>query len=915
MLELEMAVLRDFPTQSGTTVSDLRRLRREEQQFVLLGKYRHILQKEDGDGQEGGGVQVEGGLEVVEDAGDSRRMILEPDASSSTTTDSASTKEKIQKKETSPSGFAQNYNPSTFYIGPSYAEEVFKHSVETFPGPSGCEPLTFAFLINDYELHPFTRDYSCAVAEMRALVETCLSIAYFFNAVVAHEYYSCVAKVKEDYLMALTPGVADPDAGVEKTHNIDPDKWTEEEKRQKYKHCGADDIVQKYFLEEGREKFGLPPRFSDLVRQVDARCVKRVHIDLDDAVGRWTSQVPQARIEQLGIRDAVDGMRQSLPLHPTHGHKMWMMSLSYAWMVLIELFHLSRHGALHPDFDLHKHFSLVTDWAATDFYKRKFALCHLVQKVAKENWDQLLSAEEEAEVKEPLVYSLVSTSTTKSTGKIPRRKTTTNRRTTKSTSTTSSMILGATSTSATTTSTHHHEVDIKLNIFNRTTKRRTKSKVLSIAEIGVFSGETTEHVLKNCPLPEDLRLQVHLIDPWEDKELEFASMRAFVQNENAEFLDRLEKEFGDIHQSSTTSDKSSTTADKLELLQNNSKADEHGEAPAFFGNLRLKMPCQMRTASAPGSPGNESPSSLSWCSRTVAKAKASPSKILEALYQFIQEEFKSSSASSLSSTTTRLLTAAREKQAGLSLYEVEGAERQIIVSPLTARRHTYDNAGVFEWKDGDRNISADMVLTDLLRRMLAVGNEQDSSRGSGSSQNVVYLVKHDQDQDLQGEQEKKNNPEVEEPRTQDDNQKKVDRHYIINPAEPGIFFHRQSSVEAAKVFEQLDIVFIDGDHTYKGIQADLEAYAPKTRFILAGHDFATSRFPGIPVALSHFILPSSAKTDSRRTGDDSSLHERAGGKDFEQLIRLDTDYVWWIPRIRNETKISTSSIPTSEDAH
>lgn len=45
------------------------------------------------------------------------------------------------------------------------------------------------------------------------------------------------------------------------------------------------------------------------------------------------------------------------------------------------------------------------------------------------------------------------------------------------------------------------------------------------------------------------------------------------------------------------------------------------------------------------------------------------------------------------------------------------------------------------------------------------------------------------------------------------------------------------TVEAAKAYPDghFDLVFIDADHTYEGVRADIEAWWPKTKF-LTGHD-------------------------------------------------------------------------------
>lgn len=60
---------------------------------------------------------------------------------------------------------------------------------------------------------------------------------------------------------------------------------------------------------------------------------------------------------------------------------------------------------------------------------------------------------------------------------------------------------------------------------------------------------------------------------------------------------------------------------------------------------------------------------------------------------------------------------------------------------------------------------------------------------------------------------------------------------------------RMPSLEAARQFDEgsLDFVFIDGDHSYEGCKADIEAWSPKVRKggLIAGHDFNETDYPGV----------------------------------------------------------------------
>lgn len=95
-----------------------------------------------------------------------------------------------------------------------------------------------------------------------------------------------------------------------------------------------------------------------------------------------------------------------------------------------------------------------------------------------------------------------------------------------------------------------------------------------------------------------------------------------------------------------------------------------------------------------------------------------------------------------------------------------------------------------------------------------------------------------------------NDPLIQEMRTllnEPEAQRAMDRVYAVANKKLSAFgsrakLLRQSSVEAATAFTDdfFDLVFIDGDHTYKAVQADLEAWWPKIRSpgILCGDDYS-----------------------------------------------------------------------------
>ncbi len=70
---------------------------------------------------------------------------------------------------------------------------------------------------------------------------------------------------------------------------------------------------------------------------------------------------------------------------------------------------------------------------------------------------------------------------------------------------------------------------------------------------------------------------------------------------------------------------------------------------------------------------------------------------------------------------------------------------------------------------------------------------------------------------------------------------------------------RMKTVYAASLYgdKAFDFVFIDADHTYEGVRADIDAWLPKVRpgGWLMGHDFNPNDFPGVVQAVTETFEP------------------------------------------------------------
>jgi len=91
---------------------------------------------------------------------------------------------------------------------------------------------------------------------------------------------------------------------------------------------------------------------------------------------------------------------------------------------------------------------------------------------------------------------------------------------------------------------------------------------------------------------------------------------------------------------------------------------------------------------------------------------------------------------------------------------------------------------------------------------------------------------------------------------------------------PHLEFVHSDSVLAAKRFDDksIDLVFIDADHSAKGVFADLQAWVPKIKpgGVISGHDYGSHNHPGVKPAVDFYFALNPANP-----------------------LQVDADKVWW----------------------
>jgi len=81
---------------------------------------------------------------------------------------------------------------------------------------------------------------------------------------------------------------------------------------------------------------------------------------------------------------------------------------------------------------------------------------------------------------------------------------------------------------------------------------------------------------------------------------------------------------------------------------------------------------------------------------------------------------------------------------------------------------------------------------------------------------------------------------------------------ILMVRHPAIRILRMDSVEASKLFydQYFDMVFIDCDHRYENVKADIYAWIPKVLTgggILSGHDYTHKKHTGVKLAVDEIF--------------------------------------------------------------
>lgn len=121
---------------------------------------------------------------------------------------------------------------------------------------------------------------------------------------------------------------------------------------------------------------------------------------------------------------------------------------------------------------------------------------------------------------------------------------------------------------------------------------------------------------------------------------------------------------------------------------------------------------------------------------------------------------------------------------------------------------------------------------------------------------------------------------------------------------------RKTSLEAAKGFadESLDFVFLDADHTYEAVKADIKAWLPKVKKggLLCGHDYENIDYPswGVKKAVGELCVAQGFKLELGQNFTWFVRKEGLVNTGLQQLISNMTenckrDIQWFVPHPKN----------------
>jgi hypothetical protein len=152
------------------------------------------------------------------------------------------------------------------------------------------------------------------------------------------------------------------------------------------------------------------------------------------------------------------------------------------------------------------------------------------------------------------------------------------------------------------------------------------------------------------------------------------------------------------------------------------------------------------------------------------------------------------------------------------------------------------------YEEIDMDFAEILTRNDFHKLINHYGYEVGVEIGVGAGVNSMYLMDNSQIKLLHGvENWSVRGPKKRQDLTKEELKAYGDRFNLIE----------MNSRKAAALFEDesLDFVYIDGDHRYKGVKADIELWYPKVRKggFFGGHDYVVARRCGVIQAVDEYF--------------------------------------------------------------